>query len=233
LRSLKQATYDVNNVGHFGLAARAYLHFTSPIRRYPDVVVHRLLKHRLASLGKPAGGFSPLGKATMAAQDELPLVAKESSFSERKAMEIEREVVDLYRSFFMRDRVGDVLTGSISGVASFGVFVVADHPFVEGLIRTEHLWPDDFYDYDEVACRLVGRRSGHTFSLGDPVKVEVVSASVARRQVDLRLHGPQVRSKREPREPGERSTKPRRSPGKNRSKTDRPSGRTSGRRRVR
>jgi ribonuclease R len=231
LRSLKQATYDVKNVGHFGLAARAYLHFTSPIRRYPDVVVHRLLKHRLASLGKPAGGFPPLGKATLAAQDELPIVAKESSFSERKAMEIEREVVDLYRSFFMRDRVGDVLTGSISGVASFGVFVVADQPFVEGLIRTEHLWPDDFYDFDEVACRLVGRRSGHTFSLGDPVKVEVVSASVARRQVDLRLHGPQVRSKREPRKPGERSTKPRRSPGKKPSKTERRSGRTSGRRR--
>ncbi|HEX7597709.1 MAG TPA: ribonuclease R [Polyangia bacterium] len=231
LRSLKQATYDVNNVGHFGLAAPAYLHFTSPIRRYPDVVVHRLLKHRLASLGKPAGGFAPLGPGTIAAQDELPLVATESSFCERKAMEIEREVVDLYRSFFMRDRVGDVLTGSISGVASFGVFVVADEPFVEGLIRTEHLWPDDFYDYDEVACRLVGRRSGHTFSLGDPVKVEVVSASVARRQVDLRLEGPQGRGKREQKKPSERSAKRSREKSSHRTHSSRQPGRTSGKRR--
>jgi ribonuclease R len=231
LRSLKQATYDVNNVGHFGLAAPAYLHFTSPIRRYPDVVVHRLLKHRLASLGKPAGGFRPLGKGTVAAQDELPLVATESSFCERKAMEIEREVVDLYRSFFMRDRVGDVLTGSISGVASFGVFVVADEPFVEGLIRTEHLWPDDFYDYDEVACRLVGRRSGHTFSLGDAVKVEVVSASVARRQVDLRLEGPQGRGKREPKKPNDRSAKRSREKTSHRTHSSRHPGRPSGKRR--
>jgi ribonuclease R len=141
-------------------------------------------------------------------------IATESSFAERKAMEVEREVVDLYRSFFMRDRVGDVLEGTISGVASFGVFVAADQPFVEGLVRTEHLLPDDFYDYDQVACRLVGRRSGHTFSLGDSVKVDVLSASVARRQVDMRLHGDRERPAREHRGRGEPSRKTKHPQGK-------------------
>jgi ribonuclease R len=187
LRALKQATYDVVNVGHFGLASPAYLHFTSPIRRYPDVIVHRLLKHRLASLGKPAGGFPALAKTDAPTSQILQQAAQNASFCERKAMEVEREVIDLYRAFFMRDRVGDVLEGSISGVTSFGTFVVVDEPFVEGLVRTDYLAPDDFYDFDEVACRLIGRRSGKTFSLGDRVKVEVLQVSVARRRIELRL----------------------------------------------
>jgi ribonuclease R len=232
LRSLKQATYDGTNVGHFGLAAPAYLHFTSPIRRYPDVVVHRLLKQRLATLGKPAGGLSSLPQGQAPSLEDLQRVASEASFAERKAMEVEREVIDLYRSFFMRDRVGDVLEGTISGIASFGAFVATDQPFVEGLVRSEHLLPDDFYDYDEVACRLVGRRSGRTFSLGDAVKVEVLSASVARRQVDLRLFGEGMRPRRERRGPGERPAKGRQQQGKRPSKTTskRP-GRTGKRRR--
>jgi ribonuclease R len=216
LRSLKQATYDANNVGHFGLAAPAYLHFTSPIRRYPDVVVHRLLKRRLAGLGKPAGGFAPWPRGTNVSKADLAVVATESSFSERKAMEIEREVVDLYRAFYMRDRVGDVLAGSVSGVANFGLFVVADQPFIEGLVRTEHLTPDDFYDYDEVACRLQGRRSACHFALGDRVEVEVLSVSVARRQVDLRLREPGDRGERRgkdgPKGKGKEYHKPRRQP---------------------
>jgi ribonuclease R len=190
LRTLKQATYDVVNVGHFGLASPAYLHFTSPIRRYPDVIVHRLLKRRLASLGKPAGGFTPMANAPMPTSEVLQQAATNASFCERKAMEVEREVVDLYRAFFMRDRVGDILDGAISGVTAFGIFVVADEPFVEGLVRTDYLSPDDFYDYDDVACRLIGRRSGRTFSLGDRVKVEVLQVSVARRRIELRLHDP-------------------------------------------
>jgi len=187
LRALKQATYDVVNVGHFGLASPAYLHFTSPIRRYPDVIVHRLLKHRLASQGKPAAGFEPMAKTDMPTSEILQNAATNASFCERKAMEVEREVVDLYRAFFMRDRIGDILDASISGVTSFGIFVVADQPFVEGLVRTDYLSPDDFYEYDDVACRLIGRRSGKTFSLGDRVKVEVLQVSVARRRIELRL----------------------------------------------
>jgi ribonuclease R len=186
LRSLKQATYDLVNIGHFGLASQAYIQFTSPIRRYPDVVAHRRLKYRLARLGKPAGGFPPLPADAGVA--ELGTTAAESSFSERKAMEIEREVVDLYRAFFLRDRIGDVLTGTISAVTSFGVFVATDDPFVEGLIRSEELG-DDIFSFDESGLRLVGRRSGHAFALGDAVSVEVLSVSVARRRIDFRLQG--------------------------------------------
>src|SRR5205823_3064539 len=100
------------NVGHFGLAARDYLHFTSPIRRYPDLVVHRLLKHALHADGLPAGGPPP----SPPPRPLLQAMAVESSASERRAMEAEREVVDLYRAFLMRDRIGDELDGTIAGV---------------------------------------------------------------------------------------------------------------------
>src|SRR4029077_6307968 len=192
LRSLKQATYDVVNLGHFGLASSDYLHFTSPIRRYPDLVVHRLLKSRLAGEGKPAGGFKSPAVAPVADRAALQKMAADSSFSERAAMEVEREGIDLYRAFFLRDRIGDVFEGVISGVAGFGVFVVVDDPFVEGLVRVEAL-SDDYYVFDEPSCRLVGRRSGRTFALGDSVKVEVQSVSVVRRKVDFALAGHRAR----------------------------------------
>jgi ribonuclease R len=187
LRSLKQATYDVVNVGHFGLASADYLHFTSPIRRYPDLIDHRLLKSRLAGQGKPAGGFKPPSVAPPPDRTALQKMAADASFSERQAMEVEREVVDLYRAFFLRDRIGDVFDGTISGVMGFGVFVVIDEPFVEGLVRLEAL-SDDYYVFDDVASKLVGRRSGRTFALGDTVKVEVQSVSVVRRKIDFALH---------------------------------------------
>jgi ribonuclease R len=187
LRSLKQATYDVVNVGHFGLASSDYLHFTSPIRRYPDLIVHRLLKSRLAGQRKPAGGFKPPSEVPPPDRAALQKMAAESSFAERQAMEVEREVTDLYRAFFLRDRIGDVFEGTISGVMGFGVFVVIDDPFVEGLVRLEAL-ADDYYIFDEPSCRLVGRRSGRAFALGDTVKVEVQSVSVVRRKIDFALH---------------------------------------------
>ena len=187
LRTLKQASYDIINIGHFGLASTAYVHFTSPIRRYPDLAVHRLLKHRLASQGKPAGGLpAPAdgGPTTTALQK----VAADNSFCERKAMEVERSVMDLYRAFFLRDRVGDSFEGTVSGVAGFGVFVTVDEPFVEGLVRVDYLVPDDYYLFDDVGLRLVGRRTGRAFALGDRVRVQVVSASVARRKIDFKLN---------------------------------------------
>ncbi|HEX4406577.1 MAG TPA: ribonuclease R [Polyangia bacterium] len=188
LRSLKQATYDVVNVGHFGLASADYLHFTSPIRRYPDLIDHRLLKIRLATLGKPSGGWKPATVAPPPPREALQKMAAAASFAERNAMEVEREVTDLYRAFFLRDRIGDVFDGTISGVAGFGVFVVVDDPFVEGLVRVGAL-SDDFYEFDEPTCRLVGRRSGRVFALGDTVKVEVQSVSVVRRKIDFALAG--------------------------------------------
>ena len=197
LRSLKQATYDVVNVGHFGLASADYLHFTSPIRRYPDLIVHRLLKSRLAGQGKPAGGWKNPKIAPPPQREALQKMAAAASFAERSAMEVEREVVDLYRAFFLRDRIGDVFDGTISGVAGFGVFVVVDDPFVEGLVRIGAL-TDDYYEFDEPTCRLVGRRSGRSFALGDPLKVEVQSVSVVRRKVDFALAGHAAREHERP-----------------------------------
>ncbi len=149
----------------------------------------------------PREGFRPWPETDMPASEILQRAATHASFCERKAMEVEREVVDLYRAFFMRERVGDVLEGSITGVTSFGVFVVMDEPFVEGLVRTDYLAPDDFYDFDEIACRLIGRRSGKTFSLGDRVKVEVLQVSVARRRIEFAWTAPGTAGPR-----GKRST---------------------------
>jgi ribonuclease R len=200
LRSLKQATYDTVNVGHFGLASRDYLHFTSPIRRYPDLIVHRLLKMRLARDGKPSGGWKEASETstsqTAPDRGALQRLASESSFAERTAMEAEREVVDIYRAYFMRDRIGDVFEGTISGVMGFGIFVVVDDPFIEGLVRVEAL-SDDYYLFDEVTARLVGRRTGRVFALGDTVSVEVQSVSVVRRKIDFALHEHRERERRQ------------------------------------
>jgi ribonuclease R len=182
LRALKQAVYDVVNVGHFGLAAPDYVHFTSPIRRYPDLIVHRLLKYALHADGLAAGG--PPSKPP--AREVLTQMAVESSKNERRAMEAEREVVDLYRAFLMREHVGEEYEGVIGGVASFGLFVQIESPFVEGLIKVDKLG-DDFYQYDERTMRLVGQRTGRSFALGDKVRVVIENVSVQQRKIDLGL----------------------------------------------
>jgi ribonuclease R len=187
LRSLKQAMYDVVNVGHFGLAASDYLHFTSPIRRYPDLIVHRLLKHRLHTEGV-ASGLTAHGvqHEKPPTRPELQRMAADSSAAERRAMEAEREVVDMYRAFLMRDRIGEEYDAVITGVQGYGFFVEIAEPFVEGLVRVETVG-DDFYELDERGMRLSGRRSGRTFALGDTVRVRVENVSVARRRVEVSL----------------------------------------------
>jgi ribonuclease R len=183
LRSLKQASYDVVPIGHFGLASKDYLHFTSPIRRYPDLLVHRIVKVVLRQEGFPSGGAShpPIPK-----REELAMMAADSSAHERRAQEAEREVVDMYRAYLMRDRVGEELDGTVTAVVNFGMFVECAEPFVEGLVKLEALG-DDRFDLDEKHMRLVGRRTGKTFGLGDAVKVRVDNVSVARRRIDLSL----------------------------------------------
>jgi ribonuclease R len=183
LRSLTQATYSTENLGHFGLASWRYLHFTSPIRRYPDVLVHRLLKHQLHREGQASGGGKRLRPPSVQVLEEL---ASASSGYERRAAEAEREVVDMYRTFVMRDELGEVFAGAVSAVTNFGVFVELDEPFVEGLIKLESLG-DDYWEHDPRAMRVVGRKTRRALGLGDRVKVEVINVSVARRQVDLRL----------------------------------------------
>jgi ribonuclease R len=183
LRSMKQATYDVSNIGHFGLGAPDYLHFTSPIRRYPDLIVHRLLKFHLRKEGAASGGTSHPAPPP---RDMMQAMAAESSGHERRAAEAEREVKDMYRAYLMRDRLGEELDGVVSGVMGFGLFIECDTPFVEGLIKTESLGGEG-YQLDDKTMRLVGRRSGRAFALGDRVRVRVVNVSVARRRIDLEL----------------------------------------------
>jgi ribonuclease R len=176
LRSMKQARYAVANTGHFGLAATHYTHFTSPIRRYPDLVIHRLVRAALA------GGELP----TERLEEMMPEIALWSSARERVSMDAEREVVDLKKARFMADKIGEEFAGVISGVTGYGFFVQLSDVFVEGLVRVETI-EDDYYVHDEARHALVGRRKRTVFRLGDPVRVVVERVDLVRRQVDFRL----------------------------------------------
>jgi ribonuclease R len=172
LRSMKWAKYASVNRGHFGLASKAYTHFTSPIRRYPDLIVHRLLREAL------------VGKEGKTKEEDLARKADHLSSRERVAMEAEREIVARYRVRFMRDRIGEEFEGIISGVTAFGFFVELKEIFVEGLVRMTSL-PDDYYQYHEKQYCLVGERTHRTFRIGDKVKVRVERVDVERRHIDL------------------------------------------------
>jgi ribonuclease R len=185
LRSLTQAVYDTGNVGHFGLASKEYIHFTSPIRRYPDLLSHRLMKLQLHKEGQASGRA---GRWRRPEKAHLQEMAAASSIHERRAVEAEREAVAMYRAYLMREHVGDEYRGRITGVTHFGVFVEIDEPFVEGLIKIDALG-DDFFDFDPVMMQLSGRRSGYTLSLGDELEVVVLNVSVALRRIELGLVG--------------------------------------------
>jgi len=174
LRSMKWARYSAKNLGHFGLASDAYTHFTSPIRRYPDLIVHRLLKRVMSKM------------EVQIAEEILANKADHLSDRERVAMEAEREIVDRYRVRFMRERIGEEFEGIISGVTAFGFFVELKDIFVEGLVRVTSL-PDDYYQYHEKQYCLVGERTHRTFRIGDQVKVRVDRVDVERRHIDFGL----------------------------------------------
>ncbi|HEY5944683.1 MAG TPA: VacB/RNase II family 3'-5' exoribonuclease, partial [Kofleriaceae bacterium] len=182
LRTLTQAVWDTVPIGHFGLASGDYLHFTSPIRRYPDLLVHRLLKHHLHRDGNASGGGYAKPPPTI---EVLAQLAADSSMHERRAMEAEREAVAMYRSYLMRDQVGQRFEGTVSAVTSFGAFVEIEEPFVEGLIKLDSL--GEPFNYDEVHMRLSGKRTGKTIELGDKVMVEINNVSVIRRRIDFTL----------------------------------------------
>jgi ribonuclease R len=173
LRAMKQAVYDVVNIGHFGLASAAYLHFTSPIRRYPDLLVHRAVRAVLRK--EPIDREAP-------AREALRAAATTASECERKAMDIEREVVDLHRALLMRANVGKTYEGTVTGLVGTGVFVNVDDPFVDVLVRMESLGADR-YELDDERLRVIGARSGDRIALGDRMLVEIEDVSVLRRTV--------------------------------------------------
>jgi len=208
LRTMQKARYAAENLGHFGLAASCYTHFTSPIRRYPDLVVHRLLRaarrneltdDRTADLGDPALG-PPL-------EDELPEVARHCSEMERRADEAERELVQWKKVRFMADKIGDEFSGYITGVAPFGLFVELVEHFVEGLVHVSSM-ADDYYRFLEQTHTLRGETTGKTYRLGGKVEVQVVRVDLERRQVDLGLVEILENVRREERPHAPRRSKP-------------------------
>jgi ribonuclease R len=178
LRSMKQARYSAENVGHFGLAASQYTHFTSPIRRYPDLVVHRLLKRILA------GERWKKEEARDRLQGRLTAIAEHCSTRERRATAAERDSVDLKKVQFMERHIGQEFDGRVSGVTAFGVFVRLDRWFVEGLVHMHHL-DDDYYEFREDQYALIGRNTGRRYRLADPLRVRVASVDHVRRQIDF------------------------------------------------
>ena len=179
LRSMKQAVYSPKNIGHFGLASEEYCHFTSPIRRYPDLLIHRAMK---MATGKAKGRE----KAVERLAEVLPTMGEETSKRERRAMEAERDVVDLKKAQFMLNKVGDEYPGFVTGVTSFGLFVELEQLFVEGLIHVSTLG-DDYYIYDEKGHSLTGERLKRVFRIGDKLKARVEKVDVDRRQIDFSL----------------------------------------------
>ena len=179
LRSLKQAVYQRENVGHFGLASSSYSHFTSPIRRYPDLILHRLLKNL-----KKTEQYSE--KRIGELQSYLDETAQQSSKTERLAMGAEREVVELKKCQFMLDKVGNEYWGYVEGIADFGIFVELEGWFVEGLLRFSALEKDQYqFIEDEYVAR--GRRSKEEFRLGDRVRVRVDAVRLDQREIDFSL----------------------------------------------
>jgi ribonuclease R len=176
LRTMQKARYDPSNLGHFGLAAASYTHFTSPIRRYPDLVVHRTLRDLRH------GRMSSERREELT--DDLPEIARHTSERERRADEAERELVQWKKVRFMANKVGDEFEGYITGVTAFGLFVELIEHFVEGMVHVSTM-ADDYYRFVERAHILRGENTGKTYRLGDKVRVQVIKVDMERRQIDL------------------------------------------------
>jgi ribonuclease R len=177
LRSMMQAVYTDENVGHFGLAFEAYAHFTSPIRRYPDLMVHRAIRHVLRN--GSAKGFAYTDK-------DLAHMGEHCSLCERRADDASRDSADALKCYFMLDKVGESFQGTISGVNSFGLFVELDEIFITGLIHITAL-DRDYFIFDPIGHRLTGERSGKVYRLGDRIKVRVAAVNMEDRKIDFVL----------------------------------------------
>ncbi len=182
LRSMKQAVYDCENIGHFGLALEAYAHFTSPIRRYPDLVVHRAIK---AILDKQASRKSKTGGKSYSVE-EVEALGEQCSMTERRADDATRDVADWLKCEFMLDHVGDNFEGVIASVTGFGFFVRLSEFHIDGLVHISSL-ENDYYHFDEIKQCLVGESMGLRYRLGDPVEVKVAGVNLDDRKIDFIL----------------------------------------------
>ncbi len=184
LRSQSMAAYQPDNRGHFGLSLQAYAHFTSPIRRYPDLLVHRAIRYALSG-GKPASySYSPT---------EMSAMAVHCSQRERRAEEAERDVDERFKCAWMSKHVGSEFDGVVAGVTSFGLFVELDESKVSGLVHISQL-ANDYYHFDAVRKLLKGERTGSQFRLGDHVRIQVLRASLEDRKIDFRMVAPRERA---------------------------------------
>jgi ribonuclease R len=179
LRAMKQALYQPENIGHFGLASRCYTHFTSPIRRYPDLIVHRMLDTALR-------GEKLTGAERENLSSYLVEAGKHTSDRERNAMDAEREIVALKKAQFMMNKIGEEYSGFITSLTNFGFFVELDSYFVEGLVKIGSLADDDYYYYEKEYL-IKGLRHGRKFRLGDDVRVKVARINAFRSEIDFEL----------------------------------------------
>ncbi|MHA6486727.1 ribonuclease R [Bacillus cabrialesii] len=190
LRSMKQAKYDPQSLGHFGLSTEFYTHFTSPIRRYPDLIVHRLIRTYLIN-----------GKVDEATQEKwaerLPDIAEHTSTMERRAVDAERETDDLKKAEYMLDKIGEEFDGMISSVTNFGMFVELPNT-IEGLVHVSFM-TDDYYRFDEQHFAMIGERTGNVYRIGDEITVKVVDVNKDERNIDFEIVGMKG-SPRRPRE---------------------------------
>jgi ribonuclease R len=177
LRSLSQAVYSPDNQGHFGLALPAYAHFTSPIRRYPDLLVHRAIRHVLQGGTRATFAYSP---------DNMATLGEHCSSTERRADEATRDAVEWLKCEYMLDKIGNVYSGRVATVTSFGLFVSLDEVYVEGLVHVTAL-DNDYYHYDPVRQVLRGERTGKTYRLGSTLKIKVVRVDLEERKIDFEL----------------------------------------------
>ena len=176
VRAMAKAKYSTQNIGHYGLAFKHYTHFTSPIRRYPDLMVHRLLEKYILK-----------GKGDSLPRNVLEEMCIHCSEREIDAQQAERDSNKMYQAKWMKQHIGEEADGHISGVTDFGVFVQLDESRCEGLVRINRLVPGDYMVYDEKNYRLIAEDSGKTFTLGDPMRVKIIRADAEKRQIDFKL----------------------------------------------
>ncbi len=181
LRSMQQAVYEAENEGHFGLAYDYYTHFTSPIRRYPDLLVHRAIKAALANKTYNAGNWQELGA--------------HCSYCERRADEASRDVENWLKTYFMRDKVGEIFGGKVSRITNFGIFITLDNVHIDGMVHVSDLG-EDYFQYREDLMAMVGERSGVRFSVGDRLQVKVARADLDTCRIDLVLESEPPKAKK-------------------------------------